>query len=76
MAVRASQLCQIGSFSDTSHKMHEIPEQCSIHFECRVVHKTNVLNADLETAIVAKTYSTGDFHRIYHGEILGVYREG
>ena len=51
-------------------------QECPIHFECHVVHKTNVLNADLDPKIVAGPYSEGDFHRIYHGEILGVYREG
>lgn len=50
-------------------------EQCPIHYECRVIHKGNVINADLEREIVAKSYPNGDFHRLYFGEILGVYRD-
>ena len=51
-------------------------KECLIHYECRVLHKTSVINADLDPAIVKKNYSGGDLHRIYNGEILGVYREG
>ena len=50
-------------------------EECRIHYECRVIHKSNVVNADLSPEIVAKSYPAGDFHRVYYGEILGVYRE-
>lgn len=50
--------------------------ECPIHYECRVVHKSNVVNADLDPQIVRKNYSSGDFHRVYYGEILGAYREG
>jgi flavin reductase (DIM6/NTAB) family NADH-FMN oxidoreductase RutF len=50
-------------------------EQCPVHYECRVIHKGNVINADLDKEIVAKSYPNGDFHRLYFGEILGVYRE-
>jgi len=49
--------------------------QCPVHYECRVIHKGNVVNADLDREIVAKSYPNGDFHRVYYGEILGVYRE-
>ena len=41
-----------------------------------MIHKSNVINADLDPHIVEKSYPTGDFHRVYYGEILGVYREG
>ncbi len=51
-------------------------QECPVHYECRVIHKSNVVNADLEPGITAEYYAAGDFHRVYYGEILGVYREG
>lgn len=51
-------------------------KECPIHYECRVIHKSNVVNADLDPAITARSYASGDFHRVYYGQILGVYREG
>jgi flavin reductase (DIM6/NTAB) family NADH-FMN oxidoreductase RutF len=48
--------------------------ECGIHYECRVLHKTSVINADLDPSIAAGAYRDGDLHRIYHGEILGVYK--
>ncbi len=50
-------------------------EECPIHYECKVVHKNDVLNSELDAKILKKHYSSGDLHRIYYGEILGVYRE-
>ena len=54
--------------------VHYINE-CYIHYECKVIHKNNVINAELNKNIVKKYYSTGDYHTIYYGEILGVYKE-
>ena len=50
-------------------------EDCPVHYECKVIHKNNVINANLSKDIVAGTYASGDFHTIYYGQILGVYRE-
>lgn len=50
-------------------------EECPVHYECRLIHKNSVINADLDEEIAAKSYASGDLHRIYYGEILGVYRE-
>ena len=51
-------------------------EECPLHYECRTIHRNNVLNADLIPEIVKEYYPAGDFHRLYYGEILGVYRKG
>ena len=48
-------------------------EQCVIHYECRVVHKNDVLKDKLASEIVSSAYPKGDFHTIYYGEILSVY---
>ncbi len=47
-----------------------IIDECSIHYECRVVHKNDVQPPALEGAIRSSAYRDGDYHRIYWGEIL------
>jgi flavin reductase (DIM6/NTAB) family NADH-FMN oxidoreductase RutF len=42
-------------------------------WECRVVHRNDVVPANLSTMIKATAYPQGDFHRIYDGEILGCF---
>ncbi|MBD3180653.1 flavin reductase family protein [Candidatus Poribacteria bacterium] len=48
-------------------------EQCPIHYECKVVHKNDVLKEKLDGKIISSAYSGGDFHTIYYGEILAAY---
>ncbi len=48
-------------------------EQCAIHYECKIVHKNDVIKEVLDAKIVSSAYSSGDFHTIYYGEILGAY---
>ncbi len=50
-----------------------IIDECVIHYECKVVHKNDVLKDELADAIVSSAYPGGDFHTIYYGEILSVY---
>ncbi|MFC1713755.1 flavin reductase family protein [Candidatus Poribacteria bacterium] len=50
-----------------------IIDECVIHYECKIVHKNNVLKDELASEIVSSAYSSGDFHTIYYGEILSVY---
>jgi len=45
---------------------------CPVVYECRVVHTNEVIPANLATEVRASAYPTGDFHRIYYGEILAV----
>jgi len=44
-----------------------------IHYECRVVHKNDVAPGHLSPDIASSSYTGGDYHRIYFGEILAVY---
>jgi len=46
--------------------------ECAIHYECRVVHRNDVLPDALARQIVTGCYAQGDFHRVYFGEILRV----
>ena len=50
-----------------------IIEECVIHYECKIVHKNDVMKDELASEIVSSAYSGGDFHTIYYGEILSVY---
>jgi len=46
--------------------------ECAIHYECRVVHRNDVLPDELARQIITGCYAQGDFHRVYFGEILRV----
>jgi len=48
-------------------------EQCVIHYECKVVHKNDVLEDKLAKDIISSFHPEGDFHTIYYGEIVSVY---
>ena len=50
-------------------------DEAEIHFECRTVHKNNVLEVDMNAEILTGYYPSGDFHTIYSGEILGVFEK-
>jgi flavin reductase (DIM6/NTAB) family NADH-FMN oxidoreductase RutF len=52
-----------------------IIEECVINYECRVVHKNDVIPDRLADEIRHRAYRQGDFHRIYFGEILVVYAD-
>jgi flavin reductase (DIM6/NTAB) family NADH-FMN oxidoreductase RutF len=48
-------------------------KECKVHYECRVVHKLEVV-PDLVPANFKKTfYPRGDYHTVYFGEIVAVY---
>jgi flavin reductase (DIM6/NTAB) family NADH-FMN oxidoreductase RutF len=52
-----------------------IIEECAINYECRVVHKNDIIPEMLLDEIRDRAYRQGDFHRIYFGEILAVYAD-
>ena len=52
-----------------------IVEECVIHYECKVVHKNDVIPDELAEGIRKNAYRRGNFHRIYFGEILEVYAD-
>ena len=45
-----------------------------IHFECRIVHKHFLDPANLDPAIIKRYYPQKDYHMVYYGEIVGIYR--
>ena len=50
-----------------------IIEQGVVHYECRVVHTNEVIPANLTADIKASAYASGDYHRVYFGEVLAAY---
>ena len=44
-----------------------------LHFECRTVYKSDMVSSGLRQALAPKFYGTGNFHRLYFGEILACY---
>lgn len=49
--------------------------ECVIHYECQVVHRNDVVPAQLDRAIQVSAYPAGDFHRLYFGEIVAAYAD-
>lgn len=50
-----------------------IIKECIINYECRVVHKNDIIPAHLADEIKMGAYPSGDFHRVYFGEILATF---
>lgn len=51
-------------------------DACPLVYECKVVQKNDVIPATFDPAITSSYYRRGDFHRVYYGEILGVFAAG
>jgi flavin reductase (DIM6/NTAB) family NADH-FMN oxidoreductase RutF len=48
--------------------------ESSIHFECRIIHKHDLLPETLDKEILKKYYPQKDLHRVYYGEVVGVFK--
>ena len=48
-------------------------DDCPIVYACRVAFKSDIIPEALASEILPRYYSDDDFHRVYFGEILGVY---
>ena len=47
--------------------------ECGLHFECRVVHATDMVPDKLAKEIEDQFYNGSDYHRCYHGLIKACY---
>ncbi len=52
---------------------HFITES-SYHYECRIVHKHFLDPNTLDPVVINRFYPLRDFHMVYYGEILGIYK--
>ena len=50
-------------------------EECILHYECKIIYKSDLIPSELETTVIPGFYPKGDFHRVYLGEILACQRE-
>ncbi len=50
-------------------------EQCLISYECKVVHKNDVLSETLAQDLKRSCYPRDDYHRLFFGRILNVTAE-
>lgn len=61
----------------TSGKKVKAPiiSDCIVHFECRVIGKTEVEPSRLSKDVLSSCYPSGDYHTLYFGEILSTYAD-
>ena len=49
--------------------------ESTIHYECRIIHKNFIDPSTLDPLIDKKYYPVKDYHMVYYGEIMGIFRE-
>jgi len=47
-----------------------IIQECVVHYECRTLHRNDLVPDALAQAVQDEFYPQGDFHRLYFGEIV------
>ena len=50
-----------------------IIDECPVVYECQVVHWNDVVPGNLLPDVSLRSYPEGDFHRMYYGQIRGVF---
>lgn len=50
-----------------------IIDDCSLHYECKVVYQQAMEPRTVDEGIRSRSYSQGDFHVLYYGEIVASY---
>ncbi|MCX6251056.1 MAG: flavin reductase family protein [Bacteroidetes bacterium] len=49
--------------------------ESDFHYECRIIERNTLDPGTLDQLIINRYYPIKDFHRLYFGEILGVFSE-
>jgi flavin reductase (DIM6/NTAB) family NADH-FMN oxidoreductase RutF len=52
-----------------------IIKECVVHYECRTLHRNDLAPEALAQAVGEEFYPSGDFHRVYFGEIVAAYAD-
>jgi flavin reductase (DIM6/NTAB) family NADH-FMN oxidoreductase RutF len=52
-----------------------IISHCIAHFECKVIGKSKVIPELLSEKIKKRSYSTGNYHTLYFGNILSILKD-
>jgi len=86
----ASATRHCGTVSGASHNkfdelnLHAVPsrqvtapviQECLIHYECRIVHRSDMAPATLATSLYSQYYPEDDFHRYYFGQVISCYAD-
>ena len=50
-------------------------EECVVHYECKVLHKNDVIPARIPEDVTSQYYPQGDYHRIFFGRIVSVFAD-
>ena len=63
------------NLTEIASKEIQVPiiEECHINYECRTLHKNDLIPEMLDPGVKEQFYPKGDFHRLYFGEILATY---
>jgi flavin reductase (DIM6/NTAB) family NADH-FMN oxidoreductase RutF len=60
---------------DTQVTTSPLIEECGLVFACRSVQKNDVVPSHFVEEIIDGCYPSGDFHRVYFGEIVGTWAD-
>jgi flavin reductase (DIM6/NTAB) family NADH-FMN oxidoreductase RutF len=65
------------NLSETTSTAVQVPiiEECHINYECRTLHKNDLIPEMLDIDAKEQFYPEDDFHRVYFGEILATYAD-
>ncbi|MDW7671407.1 MAG: flavin reductase [Bacillota bacterium] len=63
------------TFSQGSQRGLYYIEDCDLHVECETIYRQAMEPASLNIQIKQQHYSTHDFHVLYYGKILRVFRK-
>jgi len=47
--------------------------ECILHYECKVLHKNDIIPAKVPKDVASKFYPQGDYHGVFFGRILSVF---
>ncbi len=50
-------------------------EECVVHYECRTLHRNDLVPDALAQSVRDEFYAQGNFHRVYFGEIVACYAD-
>ncbi len=75
-----------GRDHDKFHEMHLTPiasrevrppiiQECVVHYECRTLHRNDLVPDEVVEAVREEFYANDDFHRVYFGEIVAAYAD-
>jgi flavin reductase (DIM6/NTAB) family NADH-FMN oxidoreductase RutF len=52
-----------------------IIKECVVHYECRTLHRNDLAPDTLAQAVREEFYASGNFHRVFFGEIVAAYAD-